>query len=115
MRKTYTTTVLENHHLNDAYNEMSGVAKEHIYDFNFKLWFKVVLGTTCLQSMREILFVSATHERNEYKRRNYRNGFYTRSLQTVLGFIKELKVPRPRYKGYSPLIFKKYEQTTSGP
>jgi transposase-like protein len=49
------------------------------------------------------------YERTE-RREGWRNGSYSRGLDTELGWIKELKVPRCRKKGFRTKIFKRYQR-----
>lgn len=49
------------------------------------------------------------HERTE-KRVSYRNGFYQRDLETSLGLIRVLEVPRSRDGGFEPTIFEHYKR-----
>ena len=63
-----------------------------------------------LTEFEEKIICVESHKRDEEERRNYRNGFYYRSLQTVYGLIEDLKVPRPRIGGFTPSVFEKYER-----
>ena len=49
------------------------------------------------------------HERSA-DRSDYRNGYRTRSLYTSFGVIKDINVPRCRYKQFIPSAFKRYKQ-----
>jgi transposase-like protein len=49
------------------------------------------------------------HERSA-NRRDYRNGYRRRSLYTSFGVIKDIKVPRSRYKMFVPGAFERYKQ-----
>src|SRR5207247_861402 len=48
------------------------------------------------------------YERNQ-QRRDQRNGHYTRNLETTLGQIADLPVPRTR-GGYHTQVFKRYHR-----
>ena len=49
------------------------------------------------------------HERSA-DRSDYRNGYRTRSLYTTFGAIRDIEVPRCRYKQFIPSAFKRYKQ-----
>ncbi|MDI6689041.1 MAG: IS256 family transposase [Actinomycetota bacterium] len=49
------------------------------------------------------------HERTE-NRISYRNGCYFRDLETSLGLITELEVPRSRDGGFEPTVFEYYKR-----
>jgi transposase-like protein len=95
--------------LESAYFEVQQAAREFDYEVNFKRWFKTMLEDCMLTEFEENLVCVPSYERDE-KRKNQRNGFYYRSLQTVLGLIEDLKVPRPRTGGFTPGLFEKYER-----
>lgn len=95
--------------LKESFNEISDAVREQIFEFDFKRWFKGILEDCMLTEFEENLVCVPSYERDE-KRRNQRNGFYYRSLQTVLGLIEGLKVPRPRTGGFTPKVFEKYER-----
>ena len=90
--------------LESAFSELQEVTRDQVYEVDFKRWFKVMLEDCMLTEFEERIVCVPSHERDE-QRRNQRNGFYYRSLQTVLGLIADLKVPRPREGGFTPSIF----------
>lgn len=49
------------------------------------------------------------HERTE-KRISYRNGFYLRDLETSLGLLKDLEIPRSRDGAFRPPVFGHYKR-----
>jgi putative transposase len=54
-------------------------------------------------------FVGAKpYERSE-KRKDHRNGHYTRKLETTVGQIADLPVPRTR-AGHQPQVFERYHR-----
>lgn len=64
---------------------------------------------TCLTEEQDRILKAPRHAR--YKARvDYRNGYYYRSLETTLGTIENLKVPRNRLKTLETKIFKKYKR-----
>src|SRR3989338_10690731 len=87
--------------LESAYSEIQRAAKDFIYEIDFKRWFKAMLEDCMLTEFEENIICVPAYEREE-KRQNQRNGFYYRSLQTVLGLIEDLRVPRPRVGGFTP-------------
>ena len=95
--------------LEAAFLEMKQAAMDRISGFDFRDWFKVVLEDCMLTEFEENLVCVPSFERSE-KRKNQRNGFYYRSLQTVFGLIDDLRVPRPRVGGFTPSVFEKYER-----
>ena len=95
--------------LEEAFVEVQQATIDHVYETDFKRWFKVMLEDCMLTEFEEKLVCVPAYERDE-KRQNQRNGFYYRSLQTVHGLIEDLKVPRPREGGFTPSIFQKYER-----
>lgn len=64
---------------------------------------------TCLVEEQDRMLKAPRHAR--YKTRlDYRNGYYFRSLETTLGTILYLKVPRNRLTALETKIFKKYKR-----
>ena len=64
---------------------------------------------TCLVEEQDRMLKAPRHAR--YKARvDYRNGYYFRSLETTLGTIEYLKVPRNRLTALETKIFKKYKR-----
>lgn len=95
--------------LSESYSEIQRAIKEQIFEVDIKRWFKSVFEDSMLTEFEEELVCAPAYERNE-KRKNQRNGFYYRSLHTVFGLIKDLKIPRPRSGGYTPSFLEKYER-----
>ena len=95
--------------LKEAYFEIQEATVDRVYEFNFKVWFKGVLEDCMLTEFEENLICVPSYDRDE-QRKNQRNGFYQRTLQTVLGLIEDLRVPRPRVGGFTPSVFEKYER-----
>ena len=104
-----SNTKREKKQLETAYFEMQKATEDHIFEFDFRRWFRVVLEDCMLTEFEESLVCVPAYERDE-KRKNQRNGFYYRSLQTVFGLIQDLKVPRPRFGGFTPCVFEKHER-----
>ena len=46
----------------------------------------------------------------KFARLDYRNGFYSRDIESSLGLIKNIKVPRARFSSLEFSIFKKYRR-----
>ena len=90
--------------LESAFIEMQQAMKDRVGEVDFKRWFKVMLEDCMLTEFEENLVCVPAYERDK-KRKNQRNGFYYRSLQTVFGLIEELKIPRPREGGFTPSVF----------
>jgi putative transposase len=73
-----------------------------------KMYLKKLIET-CLVEEQDRVLKAPRHAR--YKARlDYRNGYYTRSLEATLGTIEYLKVPRNRLTGLETKIFKKYKR-----
>ena len=70
-----------------------------------KMYLKKLIET-CLVEEQDIKLKAPWYAR--YKARvDYRNGYYYRSLETTLGTIEHLKVPRCRLVSLETKIFKK--------
>src|SRR5439155_15323294 len=54
-------------------------------------------------------FIGAVRYERTEQRRDYRNGHYSRSLDTSIGHIDELPVPRTR-RGYQTQVFERYHR-----
>src|SRR5437764_2591267 len=52
-------------------------------------------------------FIGAVRYQRSEQRQDYRNGHYTRSLDTSIGHISDLPVPRTR-SGYQTQVFERY-------
>jgi putative transposase len=52
---------------------------------------------------------AARYERDE-GRVDFRNGYYARDIESSLGLIKDIKVPRNRITSYESILFKKYKR-----
>lgn len=96
-------------HFRGIYREMRGELEKKVFDIDFKVFTKRVLEETILEEFNQEIIGEEDYVRSE-ERRNLRNGYYYRSLDTVYGWIKDLKVPRPRYGGFSPRCLKKYSR-----
>ena len=63
----------------------------------------------CLAEEQEFILKAPRHAR--YKARiDYRNGYYYRDLETSIGTIEKIKVPRNRVAPLESRIFKKYKR-----
>ena len=56
--------------------------------------------------------VGAGRYRRTDKRKDRRNGHYTRALMTLYGWLQEIKVPRLRHGGWRSLVFDRYCRRT---
>jgi putative transposase len=63
-----------------------------------------------LEAEVEAFIGAVRYERSE-QRQDYRNGHYSRSLETGMGHIDDLPVPRTR-RGYQTHLFERYNQAT---
>jgi len=96
-----TAVVLLPNHLAGIYNEMMGKLEERIFGLEFKGLLKRILEDMSLIEFEERVIGVGPYDRSG-NRRNYRNGFYERSLETVWGWVGGIRVPRPRRGGFLP-------------
>lgn len=102
-----TAVALLPNHFPGIYQEMKGEA-EGRFEVDFKGWLKRVLEDVSIEEFEELVIGAPLYARVE-GRRNQRNGFYERSLDTVFGWIEGLRIPRPRTGGFTPTCLgKKY-------
>jgi len=102
--------VWERQQLNEGFKQIHQEVESKIFEFDLKAWLKRVLEDCMLTEFEERIICVPEYRRDEEQRKNQRNGFYRRSLQTVYGLIDDLKVPRPRFGGFTPVVFEKYER-----
>lgn len=100
------SALLPNHY-KSIYKEMSGALEERIFRVDMKAACKAILEEAIEAEFEERVIKARPYERGGL-RQGQRNGFYTRSLDTVYGWINELKVPRLRKGGWEPVVFKRY-------
>lgn len=93
-------TVMLPNHFPGIYREMKGEV-ERRFEVDFKGWLKGVLEEVSIAEFEELVIGVPPHSRGE-TRRNQRNGFYQRNLDTVFGWIEGLRIPRPRVGGFTP-------------
>ncbi len=96
------------HHKNDTQNEKESQAS-----------FEAMVRETLQQAVRTALmsvleaevdaFIGAVRYEHREQRRDYRNGHYTRGLDTSLGHISDLPVPRTR-AGHQTQLFERYHR-----
>jgi len=99
------------HHKNDTQNEKESQAS-----------FEAMVRETLQQAVRTALmsvleaevdaFIGAVRYEHREQRRDYRNGHYTRALDTSLGHISDLPVPRTR-AGHQTQLFERYHRRRS--
>lgn len=99
----------ERQFLDDGLKQIHQELEQRVFEFDLKGRLKRILEESMLTEFEEHLVCVPAHVRSE-QRKNLRNGFYRRSLQTVFGMIEDLKVPRPRNGGFTPSVFEKYER-----
>lgn len=108
--RTNSTVLWERQQLDEGFKQIHQDAERQVFEFDLKKWLKEVLEDCMLIEFEERVVCVAEYQRDEAQRKNQRNGFYFRSLQTVYGLIEDLKVPRPRIGGFTPVAFEKYER-----
>lgn len=99
------STLLPNH-ATSIYKEMKQVAEEKIATFDVKKWLKSAFEDCLEEEIRGAIGVDP-YERGDM-RKDQRNGFYERSLDTVYGWIHGLSVPRLRNSVFQTQVFEKY-------
>lgn len=62
-----------------------------------------------LKEEQKYFLACARYERDE-SRIDFRNGYYSRDIESSLGLIKNIKVPRNRITSYESILFKKYSR-----
>lgn len=100
------TTLLPNHY-RGIYHEMKGALEEQVFGVDLKRWMRMVLEEGMQVEFDTEVIGVEPFERGLF-RKNQRNGFYERSLDTVVGWVEGLKVPRPRAGGWTPKVFEKH-------
>ncbi|MBI2345626.1 MAG: transposase [Deltaproteobacteria bacterium] len=94
-------------HIPGLYQEMKGEVERRV-EVDFKGWLKGMLEEVSVMEFEELVIGVPPYVRVG-GRRNQRNGFYERSLDTVFGWIEGLRIPRPRVGGFTPsCLGKKY-------
>lgn len=96
-----TAMALLPNHVAGIYKEMTGEAERQVFELDFKGLLKRVYEDVSLIEFEERVIGVEPYDRSE-RRRNYRNGFYERSLETVWGWVRGIRVPRPRVGGFLP-------------
>jgi transposase-like protein len=96
-----TAVTLLPNHFAGIYEEMKGEAERRLFEIDFKGLMKGIIEDVSLVEFEETVVGVPPYLRGE-GRLNHRNGFYERSLDTVFGWIEGLKIPRPRYGGFTP-------------
>lgn len=94
-------------HFPGIYGEMKGAVESRIFEVDFKGFIKKMYEACILEEFNHDIIGVEEYERSQ-ERRNSRNGFYQRNLDTVYGWIQEIQIPRPRKGGFSPRCLKKF-------
>jgi transposase-like protein len=74
-----------------------------------QVFLKRVLEGAMEDEVMDYVGISRRYQRCE-QRATQRNGYYERDLETELGLVRELEVPRTRDGGYRPKVFKRYQR-----
>lgn len=96
-----TAVTLLPNHFSGIYREMKGEVERQIFEIDYKRWMKQMIEDVSIAELEELVIGVPLHVRGEL-RRNQRNGFYERNLDTVFGWIEGLRIPRPRAGGFTP-------------
>jgi transposase-like protein len=95
-------------HLKASYKEMRAIVEEKVFQFDLKRWLKGVYCDSVEVEFEQ--FIDLDRYERHPDRKDYRNGFYERSLDTVYGFIDGIKVPRTRHSCFQPTVFERYQR-----
>jgi transposase-like protein len=71
-------------------------------------YLKMLIENILKQEQKTVL-LSKPYERCS-QRTDYRNGYYLRDIESSLGLLKDIKVPRNRIKPFESILFKKYRR-----
>ncbi len=96
-----TVTALLPNHVPGIYLEMKGEVERQVFEIDYKRWLRRMIEDVSIAEFEELAIGVPSHVRHE-ARRNLRNGFYERNLDTVFGWIEGLRIPRPRSGGFTP-------------
>lgn len=102
-----TATNLLPNHFRGLYKEMKEKVEDQILSGDFRRFVKTIYETTILEEFDHEVIGVDDFVRSD-ARQNSRNGFYERSLETVYGFIDQIRIPRPRRGGFTPSCFQKH-------
>lgn len=74
---------------------------------------RMVLEEEMKGKVKEVLEEIALLEREAFceEQEDRKNGFYERDLETPLGTIADLSIPRTRRKGFHPFFLEPYKRT----
>lgn len=90
--------------IEEIWGDLKGSARE---------WIKTLIGTSFEQGIRA--YVGAGMYERAPSRVTQRNGYYNRSLETELGLIEGIAVPRTRDGGWRPSgVFQRYKRRQKG-
>lgn len=101
-------TALLPNHAKSILKEAAGAVEDRIFEFDLKAWIKQMYQGL-LDAEFDHFMGLAPYERS-LERRTMRNGFYSRSLDTVYGTIEELRVHRDRSGLYKTKVFEKHQR-----
>jgi putative transposase len=102
-----TATNLLPNHIRGLYREMKEKVEDQHLSRDFKRFVKTIYETSILEEFDHDVIGVDDFVRSE-ARKNSRNGFYQRSLETVHGFIEQIRIPRPRQGGFTPRCLQKH-------
>lgn len=102
-----TSVNLLPNHFPGIYKEMRGALEEQVFNVDFKSYLKGLYEICILEEFDSEVVGVKNYARSQ-ERKNQRNGYYTRSLDTIYGFIDEIRIPRPRIGGFSPKCLDKF-------
>lgn len=101
-------------HLNELWAEVKGV--EEIWEDlkeEARQWVKTLIGVSLEQGIKG--YIGAGRYERASDRTTYRNGYYERSLETELGLIEGIPVPRGRDGRWRPSgVFQRYQRRQEG-
>lgn len=107
----FTLKSLDKLRLSDLWKEVK-ITEEEIWEDlkeEMKLVLKKLLESSMENELMEYIGVSRKYERSD-SRVSYRNGYYQRDLETELGKIEGLSVPRSRDGNFRTKVLEKYQR-----
>lgn len=101
------TTLLSNH-ATSIYKEMHDIVEKRIMEFDLKKWVGHLYQTAIDAEFENFMGLDRYIRSDE--RKNYRNGFYERSLDTVYGWIDGIRIPRARFEVFKSQVIHRYKR-----
>ena len=101
------TTLLPNH-ATAIYKEMTGLIEQRVIEFDLRRWVGQLYQRAIDVEFEH--FMGLDRYIRDPQRRDYRNGFYQRSLDTVYGWVEGIRIPRARNEIFRPRVIGRYKR-----